>query len=53
MRTLEYRVLIQTSDERDEAADRIEALVRRALHREWDAGNCYVERVVVPHERGV
>lgn len=48
MTTVELRVLIQTSDTRDNAADRIEAQVRQSLHREWDARQCYIERVVVP-----
>ena len=47
--TVALRVLIQSTDERDEAADRIEAVVRRAIYREFDPGLCYVERDLPKH----
>lgn len=47
---VELRVLIQTTDVREQAADRIESAVRRNLHRDFDAGVCCVDRVTAGHD---
>lgn len=48
-RTVELRLLIQTNDERDEAADRIESQVRRNLGRDFDPAVLYVEQITTRH----
>lgn len=45
MTSVELRVLVQTSDPREQAAERIEAEVRRRLAHWFPEGQLYVDRV--------
>lgn len=45
MTSIELRVLIRSSDDRDQAADRIKTEVRRALAHVFPPESLYVDRV--------
>lgn len=49
VKTVELRVLVQTHDDRAEAADRIESQVRRNLGRDFDPAVLYVEQITTRH----
>ena len=52
MLSVEIRVLIRTLDPRDNAADRVEAEVRRILAQFYPTDSLYIEQVKPEHVAG-